>query len=139
MQSLNVPGFKKGGIVSVNHIKKQVHDNGDQVLLSANPGEGILTPDQTAQFEKLVDKLPELNYAVDTINRLDKMPDPTNLTPVGNTTIGDMVFNIDMPNVTNPDEFVKTIQTNQKMQNALRLVTTDRLVGNGKLSVNKIV
>ena len=139
LQSLNVPGFKKGGIVSVNHIKKQVHDNGDQVLLSANPGEGILTPDQTAQFEKLVDKLPELNYAVDTINRLDKMPDPTNLTPVGNTTIGDMVFNIDMPNVTNPDEFVKTIQTNQKMQNALRLVTTDRLVGNGKLSVNKIV
>ncbi len=139
LQSLKVPGFKKGGIVSVDHIKKQVHDNGDKVLLSANPGEAILTPDQTAQFEKLVNKLPELNYTVGSMNNLDKMPNPANLMPVGNTSIGDMVFNIDMPNVTNPDEFIKAIQTNQKMQKALRLVTTDRIAGNGKLNVNTII
>ncbi len=139
LKSLNVPGFKEGGIVSVDNIKKQVHDNGDKVLMSANPGEGILTPDQTAQFEKLVNKLPQLNFAVDTMNNLDKIPNPTNLVPVGNTTMGDMIFNIDMPNVTNPDEFIKTIQTNQKMQKALRLVTTDRIAGNGKLNVNKII
>lgn len=65
LQSIKFPGFKKGGIVSVDDIEKQVHENGDTSLVSVQNGEGILTPEQVEPIQKLVDSVPDINRFVE--------------------------------------------------------------------------
>lgn len=143
LKSIKFPGFSKGGIVSVDDVKNQVINNGDTGLVSVHNGEGILTPLQTTLFGELTEKLPELNQALNLMGNMVELPSLPTLSDIptvkSNTTIGDMVFNIDLPNVTNPEEFVKAIQNEPKVQKALRAVTTDRLTGNGRLSVRNII
>lgn len=143
LKSIKFPGFSKGGIVSVDDVKNQVINNGDTGLVSVHNGEGILTPLQTTLFGELTEKLPELNQALNLMGNMVDLPSLPTLSDIptvkSNTTIGDMVFNIDLPNVTNPEEFVKAIQNEPKVQKALRAVTTDRLTGNGRLSVRNII
>lgn len=143
LKSIKFPGFSKGGIVSVDDVRNQVINNGDTGLVSVHNGEGILTPLQTTLFGELTEKLPELNQALNLMGNMVDLPSLPTLSDIptvkSNTTIGDMVFNIDLPNVTNPEEFVKAIQNEPKVQKALRAVTTDRLTGNGRLSVRNII
>lgn len=143
LKSIKFPGFSKGGIISVDDVRNQVINNGDTGLVSVHNGEGILTPLQTTLFGELTEKLPELNQALNLMGNMVDLPSLPTLSDIptvkSNTTIGDMVFNIDLPNVTNPEEFVKAIQNEPKVQKALRAVTTDRLTGNGRLSVRNII
>lgn len=55
LKSLKIPGFRKGGVVSVDDIEKQVHDNGDTSLVSVQSGEGILTKEETEAVKELAD------------------------------------------------------------------------------------
>lgn len=73
LKSIKFPGFKKGGLVSVDDIEKQVHDNGDTGLVSVQSGEAVLTPVQTDLFQKFTEKMPEMVQAFDMSN-LVKVP-----------------------------------------------------------------
>ena len=55
LKSLKIPGFKKGGVVSIDDIEKQVRDNGDDGIVSIKNGEGILTKPETEAVQKLAD------------------------------------------------------------------------------------
>lgn len=85
LKEIKFPGFKKGGIVSVDDIEKQVHDNGDDGIVSVKNGEGILTQKQTEALEKFTEKLPEKDGIIRT-------PDGVELTPVS------------------PEDFIKMLQ-----------------------------
>ncbi len=85
LKEIKFPGFKKGGIVSVDDIEKQVHDNGDDGIVSVKNGEGILTQKQTEALEKFTEKLPEKDGII-------RMPDGVELTPVS------------------PEDFIKMLQ-----------------------------
>lgn len=136
LKSLKVPGFKKGGIVSIDNIEDQVYKNGDKVLISANPGEGVLTPIQTEMLQKLADVSPQLNATMDMISNITKIPD---IQPIGNSTSNiDATYNFILENCTNADDIIHQIQQNQKIQKVLRAVTIDRAFGGGNLRVNKI-
>ena len=137
LHSLKIPGFSKGGVVSVDDLYKQIKSNGDTTLASVKSGEGILTPLQTKQFTSLVSQLPNLNQSVIDYKALTRniKSNPASY----NNNVGDIILNIDLPNVTNPDEFVKAIQSNQKLQKTLQSVTIDMMNSNStRLGVNRI-
>ena len=136
LHSIGFKGFSKGGIVSVDSLNKQIRANGDDGLASVKNGEAILTPAQTEMFKQFVENmqgnLPQQNHKMS--NNL------ANLAKVipNNVDYGGVNFNFELNNVTNGDEFIREIQTNQKMQKALQSVTVDKINGGGRLSVNRI-
>ena len=71
LKSIKFPGFKKGGLVSVDDIEKQVHDNGDTGLVSVQSGEAVLTPVQTDLFQKFTEKMPDMTQAFDMSNYVE--------------------------------------------------------------------
>lgn len=136
-----VHGFSKGGVVPVDDIEKQVEANGDKVLISANPGEGLLTPVQTEMFEKFVGKLPELNQMPDimppTLVSMPKMPERQSIADMVPNNI-EATYNFTLENCTNADDIIREIQQSNKVQKALREVTVNRSLGSNRLGVNKI-
>ena len=136
LHSIGLKGFSKGGVVSVDSLNKQIRANGDDGLASVKNGEAILTPAQTEMFKQFVENmqgnLPQQNHKMS--NNL------ANLAKVipNNVDYGGVNFNFELNNVTNGDEFIREIQTNQKMQKALQSVTVDKINGGGRLSVNRI-
>lgn len=136
LKSIGLAGFSKGGVVSVDSLNKQIRANGDDGLASVKNGEAILTPAQTEMFKQFVENmqgnLPQQNHKMS--NNL------ANLAKVipNNIDYGGVNFNFELNNVTNGDEFIREIQTNQKMQKALQSVTVDKINGGGRLSVNRI-
>lgn len=136
IKKLIIPGFKKGGIVSVDDIEKQVKANGDSVLGSFNQGERILTPVQNEMFEKFIGKLPELNQMADVLQPMIDLPKLPELVPVGN--MGNVV-NIDtltLPNVTNYTEFrdkmFREMQKSNFTEGIIKDMSVNRLTGGGK-------
>jgi hypothetical protein len=128
----NVKGFKTGGIAQL------VRSKGEDGIAMVRNGEGLIAPENVSDIQELLKSVPIMN---DLTNSLIKLPDYSSLASVnniGSTTVGDMVFNIDMNNVTNAEEIINAIQTDQKVQKALRSVTTDRIAGGTRLGVNKI-
>lgn len=78
LKSLKIPGFKKGGVVSIDDIEKQVRDNGDDGIVSIKNGEGILTKPETEAVQKLADhaeKQDEADKSV-MINGVECIPVP---------------------------------------------------------------
>ena len=137
LHSLKVPGFSKGGVVSVDDLYKQIKSNGDTTLASVKSGEGILTPIQTKQFTSLISQLPDLNQSVVDYKALTRniKSNPASYS----NNVGDIILNIDLPNVTNPDEFVRAIQSSQKLQKTLQSVTIGMMNSNStRLGVNRI-
>lgn len=64
LKTLKIPGFKKGGVVSVDDIEEQVRENGDTSLVSVQSGEGILTKEETKAVRKLADNAEEPNKTI---------------------------------------------------------------------------
>ena len=140
LHELNVLGFSRGGVISVDSLEKQVKANGDSTLVSGNLGERILTPVQNDLFEKFVGKLPELNQMTNMLQPIVDMPKMTDIQPVQRDISNNInaEYNFTLENCTNADDIIRQIQQNSKVQKALRAVTTDQLVGSGRLSVNRI-
>lgn len=136
LHSIGLKGFSKGGVVSVDSLNKQIRANGDDGLASVKNGEAILTPAQTEMFKQFVENmqgnLPQQNHKMSNnfANLAKVIPN--------NIDYGGVNFNFELNNVTNGDEFIREIQTNQKMQKALQSVTVDKINGGGRLSVNRI-
>lgn len=78
LKSLKIPGFKKGGVVSIDDIEKQVKDNGDDGIVSIKNGEGILTKPETEAVQKLADHAEKQDEADKTviINGVECVPVP---------------------------------------------------------------
>ena len=124
-------GFKTGGIARLLKSK------GEDGLAMVRNGEGLIPPENVSQIEDLLKAVPIVNDAlhqplVDTNTMPKLIPIPT--TPPS----AEMVFNIDMNHVTNPEEFVYALQTNKKVQKAVQAVTVDRMAGGSRLAVNQI-
>ena len=122
---MNSIGYSDGGIPDV--LQKVPTINGDDGWITVKKGEGILTPEQTIQFQKLARKLDVLNPAVDILSHLGTLnwnTDPNRM--AGNTTIGDLCFQIELPNVVDADSFVKEIQNNPKIEKVIHSMVYDK-------------
>jgi len=147
LKSIHFPGFKKGGVVSVDDIERQVKQNGDDGIASVKNGEAILTPAQTDLFKKFTENMPELIASVD-MNHLVKIDNPIEhlkqLSAVRNAsnTVNIDMGGISMYGVNDPkqfaDQIVYSLQKYPKVQKTIHSVEMDRLTGSGRLSVNNI-
>lgn len=117
-------GFQTGGIIRASGVPL----NGDNIPVRVNPNETILT-------QKFTDILPQTVEKMDTFNRLLTMnPDKYSSVSSGNT-IGDVIINADMSGVESPYDFVRELQTNQKVQKAVTVAVND-LMTKGKITKN---
>ena len=119
----NIGGFSKGGIIGA--LNDQVRKNNDDALISVQSGEGILTPQQTEMFQKLVGELPALVNIADV--KVPNFPTTQNTSKTVNVELGDMHF--DLPNVTDTDSFINAWKTDNKMKNFVSDVVTGAVTG----------
>lgn len=88
------------------------------------------------QFQKFAESLSLVNPVVQNALNMTK---PPIVEPVMNTaTYGNVTFNFELPNVTNPQGLVKAIQDDKKVQKAIRSVSSDQIAGVERLSVRSI-
>lgn len=138
LKSIKFPGFKKGGIVSVDDIARQVDANGDDGIASVKNGEGFISAKQMPQIQNLLNKLPEMNQISQTLSNL---PDLCCLAASDSSRIPSSIaasYHFTLENCTNAEDIIRQIQQSKKVQNALRSVTLDRLADGGRLSVRSI-
>ena len=120
---IKMGGFSKGGIIE--QINKQVRSNGDDVIISAKDGEGILTPQQTAMMQKFISDMPSLVSISDV--KTPALPATQNTAKTVNVELGDMHF--DLPNVTDTDSFINAWKTDNKMKNFVSDVVAGAVTG----------
>lgn len=120
---IKMGGFSKGGIIE--QINKQVRSNGDDVIISAKDGEGILTPQQTAMMQKFISEMPSLVSISDI--KTPALPVAQNTAKTVNVELGDMHF--DLPNVTDTDSFINAWKTDTKMKNFVSDVVAGAVTG----------
>lgn len=143
LKSIKFPGFKKGGIVAADDIKKRVIENGDDGIGSLKVGEAILTPVQTDLFQKFTKMFPDMLDSVSQINKVAELVNPLeHFGSVSNSRSMNNIVNIDnitLPNVTNYQEFkaqmLHDIQTEKKTGMLIRDVAgVNQIAGDGRLS-----
>lgn len=120
---IKMGGFSKGGIIE--QINKQVRSNGDDVIISAKDGEGILTPQQTAMMQKFISEMPSLVSISDI--KTPTLPVAQNTAKMVNVELSDMHF--DLPNVTDTDSFINAWKTDNKMKNFVSDVVAGAVTG----------
>lgn len=146
LKNIDFPGFKKGGIVSVSGLKKQIRQNGDDGLASVSNGEAILTPKQTELFQKFTEQMPAMAARAATLanqSHADLAAASAGRLPAVSKSLSNVV-NIDsvtLPNVTNYEEFKKQMfhdmQNDKKYIGFVKDVSIHRIAGAGVLEKNR--
>ena len=134
LKALKVKGFSRGGIVSVDSLEKQIKANGDTTLISANPGEEVLTPYVSKAFRKLVDS--DIIQNPEFLNSFTKVNVP-NFDAIANTldkqqntsttNISDVSFNFELPNVTDSKSMLHALQTDKSIQKTVQDLTIGQM------------
>ena len=123
--------FKTGGIA------KLVKDKGEDGITLARNNEAFVAPEHVPMMQEFLDSLPQMNYVADSINKM-QLPQ-YDLNNMGNKVeYGDVTFNFEFPNVTDPDSMRKAIQTDRSLQKAIKSLTIDPLVGKSSLIFKNI-
>lgn len=142
LKKLVIPGFKKGGIVSVDDIEKQVKANGDDGLVSVKNGEWVVPANLTPELQKLTEYVPAMSNLAQGLVELPKLPELVPVRNMGNSDINIDFGGIIMNGVNDPKEFanqlVRSVQTVPKARNVIQSVSTDILAGGGRLGAQSI-
>lgn len=139
LHNLSIKGFSHGGIVPMDSIEEQIKANGDKVLISANPGEEILTKYDSDSFRALInsDLIQKPNLLNDIVK--NNLPDlrKNSLNMDTKVSYGDISFQFDLPNVTDSKSMLQALQTDKNLQNAVQDITIGQLNRTSRLGVNK--
>ena len=130
-----IRGYAKGGVIS--SVADAIRLNGDKVLVSANPGERILTAEQNENFEKFTKALPSLVNLTDVIKPNVNVPTAIDRNIGGVTYGGNNQINIELPNVTNYEDFMRKFQNDPKAEQLVQHMTASALNGS-RLGKNTI-
>ena len=144
--------YAKGGIVGKddNPFDYIAQSLGEDHMVAAKEGERVLTEQQNKNFEKLVNNLTTLSpealerfnsvsqalakgrsYNISNINPVTSvdLPNTENNTTYGNinTDVGGITLNL--PNVTNKDEFIGWLKNDSQVENIIQSMTVSRMLG----------
>lgn len=131
LQALNVKGFKHGG------IGRLVKSKGEDGLAMVRNGEGLVAPEHVKDIQELLKLTPVMTDMI-KVNQPDYTKLASMVLPV-KSNIGDVQFNFELTECENAQDIIKQIQTDTKIQNALRSVTTDQMLGAKRSNTNRIV
>ena len=131
---MNGIGFSKGGIVET--LSKVPGRNGDDGWATLKRGEAILTPEQTKMFQSMIKQMPVFTNAMDIFSST-KSSTGVNNKP-NSVSVGDINLTLDLPNVTNPESFVKEMQSNTKMRKAVQQAVFDEVTGKGSFNIKRL-
>lgn len=115
-------GYSRGGIVDT--LQKIPGMNGDDGWATLKRGEAVLTPEQTAAFQKLLQNLDVVNPAVDlykNMKNVDVAPDCM----ISQST-GDINIDMSFPGVTNYEEFRQKLQSDPKIERMFKSMIWDK-------------
>lgn len=107
-------GFSHGGIVDT--LQKIPGMNGDDGWATLKRGEAVLTPDQTKDFQKLLQNLDVVNPAVDLYKSMQIRNIDTMSNSVISQSTGDINIDMSFPGVTNYEEFRQKLQSDPKIE-----------------------
>ena len=130
-----IRGFAQGGVIS--SYADAIRLNGDKVLISGKPGERMLTEKQNENFEKFTDALPDLVNLTDVIKPNVNVPTAIDRNIGGVTYGGNNQINIELPNVTNYEDFMRKFQSDPKAEQLVQHMTASALNGS-RLGKNTI-
>ena len=130
-----IRGFAQGGVIS--SYADAIRLNGDKVLISGKPGERMLTEKQNENFEKFTDALPDLVNLTDVIKPNVNVPTAIDRNIGGVTYGGNNQINIELPNVTNYEDFMRKFQNDPKAEQLVQHMTASALNGS-RLGKNTI-
>lgn len=129
-KALKNAGYSQGGIVG-----KAIRVNGDDGIATLKTGEAVLTPAQTDALVALRKNLVPLNNFMSAIKT--NVPNIQRAT-TATTSIGDVSFEFNLPNVVDSETLIKTIQTDTRVQKTLQNATVCQLNGSSKFKVNRL-
>ena len=139
LKSLKIKGFSKGGLVSIDSIEKQVKENGDDGLISAQNGELVLKPYDSELFKSFMqsDLIQKPSFADNLVKA--NVPDFSKIgkNTGNNVTNGDITFEFNMPNVTDSKSMLHALQTDKTLQNAVQDLTIGQINRTSRLGINK--
>lgn len=124
-------GFSDGGIAQT--IQYVPGMNGNHGWATLTKGEAVLTPQQAKDFKILAQNLNVLNPAANMLQNLSG-PNGSAAGHTNSTTIGDVHVTVDLPNVTNYEEFKQKMQSDPKIEQMFKSMIWDK----GSLSKYRI-
>lgn len=130
-----IRGFAQGGVIS--SYADAIRLNGDKVLISGKPGKRMLTEEQNENFEKFTKALPSLVSLADIIKPNVNVPTAIDRNIGGITYGGNNQINIELPNVTNYEDFMRKFQNDPKAEQLVQHMTASALNGS-RLGKNTI-
>ena len=125
--------FKKSDVTAMNTGGYTGNYEGMAML---HAKERVLNATQTAAFEKLVyDFLPKISDEIGKLNNLKNVTSAIyNRANNNNSTIENSIdLTLNLPNVKNGDDFIKTLQTDKNIQKIIRSFTIDEAMGKNSL------
>lgn len=144
LKSLKIKGFSKGGLVSIDSIEKQVKENGDDGLISAQNGELVLKPYDSELFKSFMqsDLIQKPSFADNLVKA--NVPDFSKIGKnTGNNKV-EFTANLSFPNATKVDEKVvqeamlKAVQSpSSPIRHAIVDNTIGQMNGTSRLGSNK--
>lgn len=121
--------FKKG--VGITALKTGGYTGTGEGMAMLHKKERVLSAVQTKAFENLVyQQLPELMNLKMNVSAIPKQNVNTNIN-------NDMNVTFNLPNVTDPQSFMKELQGNKQFERLIQSMTLDQLNGKNGLSKNK--
>lgn len=117
-------GYSNGGIAET--LQKVPGMNGDDGWVTVQKGEAIMTPEQTQQFIKLVRNVDTLNPALDAVKDMSKKEYEPVPNRIMNQSVGEININMDLPNVTNYEEFRRKMQSDPKIEKMFKSMVWDK-------------
>ena len=133
-----IKGYAAGGFIS--DMQKVAYQNGDDMVTinTLKPGEAVLSPDQTKQFIKLTNFLPEASKMIDTISYAYNSPNISSSHPTGDVNISSPIsLTLNLPNVKNYSEFMQTMQKDPNAAKMIQAMAIGEAIGQGKFSKYK--
>ena len=124
LREIGYPGFSTGGIIRSSRLP----NSGDNALIRVNPDETILT-------KKFTDMLPGAVDIMSNLNDSLRLPYMGNTTKDMSNTIGDVHFDIELPNVTDVRSFGDALKNDVNTQRIFTVAIKD-LLTNGKITNN---